>query len=407
MKMAVYAYSRGTRDNILIKAPANEDGLALLYRAAWQKAVQGWVPSFCIFGWDEELRKVLFIRFPSEENFAPQTNPVDLESLPESRSFPEQEAVIQGVMAASPTIIRVADYLLADNTVRITRNNDADTVMTAEKHLLRCTWENIGEGLHGDYDPNDPNDVNLLRFYASMWDAAGACWMELDDASYCTQMPANTDPAVLERALRLIINRYDDAIGNLDYGFAPSVKKIGEELSWMSPCDFEEKPPQQKTAPKRQAYLALVKSSALRDTQCAKTEDADPLDDDQWFDIRMDGYVGVYFEPDADAARARAAAFAGTAPECIRIVPLGDVLTREYADLIRQWLLDGSVRMKTVETLDKNVFIAEISTNGHMEPDRFHVGLPASRMPGPMAVADYIADAIAAEVTKGAVQIIS
>ena len=62
---------------------------------------------------------------------------------------------------------------------------------------LRVTWEYIGEGLSGDYNHEDPQDVPLLRFTVSrripgMADDTGVEpdeWQQLDDASYCTRMP--------------------------------------------------------------------------------------------------------------------------------------------------------------------------------------------------------------------------
>ena len=33
-----------------------------------------------------------------------------------------------------------------------------------EEGGVRVCWEDIGEGICGDYDPDDPDDIPLLRF---------------------------------------------------------------------------------------------------------------------------------------------------------------------------------------------------------------------------------------------------
>src|SRR5574342_1129349 len=68
---------------------------------------------------------------------------------------------------------------------------------------LLAEWEYIGAGLSGDYDPDDPDDIELLRFSVSKFGE------QLDDASYCTLMPVGTDPKILERALNLILDAVD------------------------------------------------------------------------------------------------------------------------------------------------------------------------------------------------------
>ena len=60
---------------------------------------------------------------------------------------------------------------------------------------FRIEWQAIGEGLFGDYNADNPLDVELLRFYISKWrpDADDVPdhgdWEDIDDASCCTDMP--------------------------------------------------------------------------------------------------------------------------------------------------------------------------------------------------------------------------
>jgi hypothetical protein len=95
---------------------------------------------------------------------------------------------------------------------------------------VRVEWVNLEEGMSGDYDESDPNDVNLLRFDVSQFD--GEKWIEVPDASYCTMMPASSPHQVLKVGLKLIMDAiYDDV--NL-HGKA---KRTCESLSWIKPQD--------------------------------------------------------------------------------------------------------------------------------------------------------------------------
>ena len=76
---------------------------------------------------------------------------------------------------------------------------DSETPMSLMNSWLRVDWYNAGEGYSGDYNPNDQDDLNLLRF--DVYVKRGGKWEPVDDASYCTNMPASTPQALLERAL--------------------------------------------------------------------------------------------------------------------------------------------------------------------------------------------------------------
>ena len=120
-------------------------------------------------------------------------------------------------------------------------HDDDDVVMSIYDDVLRVDWYNAGEGICGDFNPDDPEDINLLRFDvyvkadANMDTDSIHGWAEVEDASYCTNMPATAPEAVLEKALKCIFKRYRDVITGPDY---PSVKKLGEELSHISEDDF-------------------------------------------------------------------------------------------------------------------------------------------------------------------------
>jgi len=78
-----------------------------------------------------------------------------------------------------------------------------------EKNGLRVEWVELGEGYDGDYDENDPEDEELLRFdvYVRIhpdddnpeWEYHGGFiaddgtkWSGVKDGSYCTRVPAST-----------------------------------------------------------------------------------------------------------------------------------------------------------------------------------------------------------------------
>ena len=136
---------------------------------------------------------------------------------------------------------------MENNELKVFRNLDAETPLSIRDDVLRVDWRNIGEGHSGDYNHNDPEDENLLRFdvyvktefYPEYHDSDEDAWEVVEDASYCTCMLADTDVKILEEALLCIFRRYRDVIDSPDD--YPSVKKLGEELSWISPETFEKK----------------------------------------------------------------------------------------------------------------------------------------------------------------------
>ena len=82
--------------------------------------------------------------------------------------------------------------------------------------------EDIGEGLSGDYDPNDKDDIPLLRFTV-LKDGE-----PVDDASYCTQVPTDITPTEATNVLATIMNEVAEPLAQ---GY--SIKKMCERLSWI------------------------------------------------------------------------------------------------------------------------------------------------------------------------------
>jgi hypothetical protein len=101
---------------------------------------------------------------------------------------------------------------------------------TIIRNNVRVDWVNLNEGHSGDYDPTDKYDENLLRFEVYRFD--GSEWLEVPDASYCTQMPASSPHQVLKVGLKIIMDAIYDDVRN--HGKA---KRICESLSWIKPED--------------------------------------------------------------------------------------------------------------------------------------------------------------------------
>jgi len=109
-------------------------------------------------------------------------------------------------------------------------NIDEECILQFEKDNLRCDICNIGEGICGDFDPSNPLDVPLLRFYVLK--KKGNDWEEVEGASYCTELPADTPDETLRKAAQYILQQYESLLrGDCEY----SAKELGEKLSELSP----------------------------------------------------------------------------------------------------------------------------------------------------------------------------
>ena len=97
------------------------------------------------------------------------------------------------------------------------------------KDNVKVIWENIGEGYCGDYDEENSENENLLRFTVYVNEEGE--WIEVDDASYCTTVTADTDNGKLVKLLNVLMDEFYDV---LHYNIYASVKKLGERMSWFS-----------------------------------------------------------------------------------------------------------------------------------------------------------------------------
>lgn len=97
------------------------------------------------------------------------------------------------------------------------------------KDNVKICWINIGEGINGDYDENNPEDINLLRF--DVYVLEDGDWIAVDDASYCTNVPSNTGKEELEKLLETLMNEFYNVLHD---DIHASVKKLGERMSHIS-----------------------------------------------------------------------------------------------------------------------------------------------------------------------------
>ena len=100
--------------------------------------------------------------------------------------------------------------------------------MRLTRKNVRVGLERLGEGLNGDYDANDPDDKELLRFYVNKYNKYHDVWLDVEDSSYCTLLPITTSKEDQKKALKYIM---DEVYEGVSGGY--SVKKICEKLSWI------------------------------------------------------------------------------------------------------------------------------------------------------------------------------
>jgi hypothetical protein len=103
--------------------------------------------------------------------------------------------------------------------------------LTLIRDTVRIDWDELGEGWDGDFDPDDPTDMELLRF--SVYRLENGEWVEVEDSSYCTRTPVGTSEAIRQRLLEGLMDEFHDEVVA-----GHSVKKLGERMSWINPSWF-------------------------------------------------------------------------------------------------------------------------------------------------------------------------
>lgn len=109
--------------------------------------------------------------------------------------------------------------------------------LTDEAAGVRVCFTDIGEGLCGEWDDTDPDDMPLLRLDvqvrdwhdqagedATLYDPTATGWTLPHEWTMCTHVHADTDPATLHGLLTHALSRLSGA---------SSIKGTLDELSWL------------------------------------------------------------------------------------------------------------------------------------------------------------------------------
>lgn len=121
---------------------------------------------------------------------------------------------------------------------------------TGPRGLVKVEWIDLGEGLCGEYNPDDPDDIALLRYDAYVrpdavdkyemtieaWvdETTGNPWVIVRDSSFCTNTPVDTPDHILQGLAQIIADSLEDSLGS---GYW---KSVSEQMSWISPHDYKE-----------------------------------------------------------------------------------------------------------------------------------------------------------------------
>lgn len=107
-------------------------------------------------------------------------------------------------------------------------NVSKEIVMSLEDGDMRCDFYNNGEGLSSNFDLVVSSDIPLLTFRVRKKE--GNDWVEMENGSARTLLPANTPKPTLKKALRFILKAYM----LLSAGNVALSRKTMVKMSWLS-----------------------------------------------------------------------------------------------------------------------------------------------------------------------------
>lgn len=119
----------------------------------------------------------------------------------------------------------------------------------------RIDWDELGEGFNGEYDPADPDDVELLRFtiYRNTYEhPRDATWVECEGGSWCTEIPVSTDLASRQRMLESMMTDVGRRVRESDED--PQIGGLVENWSRLDVTDIPEGPKAHCFSDAREAY---------------------------------------------------------------------------------------------------------------------------------------------------------
>lgn len=117
---------------------------------------------------------------------------------------------------------------------------DVEEWLVSDNGLFRARWTDLGEGLSGEYDPENDQDEPRLRVdvqvsdgdhYAAdedawLFEGDSDGWFTCHDGSTCTDV--NTDTVTPEQRYRLLRSLLVDLNGHTE-----SIKRIMDKFSWV------------------------------------------------------------------------------------------------------------------------------------------------------------------------------
>lgn len=122
-------------------------------------------------------------------------------------------------------------WIMVDPTLP---GHDREEQFRHEGRNFAVSVEWLGEGEEGDFQPLEPRDQPLLRFDAQKnIGIVDNVWEDLDNGSYCTQVPAYAPREILEAMPRYLVARLE-----AEGGAYP--KRLMEQLSWVTEKDIRE-----------------------------------------------------------------------------------------------------------------------------------------------------------------------
>lgn len=105
--------------------------------------------------------------------------------------------------------------------------DDMHTEVSVDRGIFTLDWTYEGEGLSGEYMPNDPEDKPLLRFTIykkELNNDKSVTYWPVEDCSYCTLVEYGVPDDVLRGAGHVILQIFVTAT---------SKKKAMEAMSWL------------------------------------------------------------------------------------------------------------------------------------------------------------------------------
>lgn len=112
----------------------------------------------------------------------------------------------------------------------VNREEDLTLVKVIEGEY-KVEWNWIGEGYKGDYDPHDPEDQALLRFYCFRKNKG--LWEEIDFTSFCTKVVRTTSHERLKELTVPILRALNMYLRPEQYSASKELERQLERCSWM------------------------------------------------------------------------------------------------------------------------------------------------------------------------------